>query len=229
MSKSNPVEGQAIVELKIAESGAEAPRRDTRTRLLRGAEWLIVHEGVHALTIRRIAAEAQANSALIRYHFGSVGGLLFELARCNSEPILQEQKLSLERALASGPSLDGLLDALLRPLWWSAAYNPGERALVVVDEIASRADAQLRQQVWSWFAEATLAFRDALEPLLPQLDVGELSRRLRFLGAAALDMPPRGARSPLSPHDAPLSEAEEQERFRQFLAFARGALTAPAA
>ncbi len=219
------MKGQAVVDIEAA-----APRQDTRTRLMRAAEWLIIHEGVHALTIRRIAAEADANSALIRYHYGSVAGLLLELARCNSEPILIEQKRSLAQALSAGPSLDGLLDALLRPLWLPAAHNPGERALVVVDEIASRgADAALRQQVWSWFAEATLGFRNALEPLLPHLDVAELSRRLRFLGAAALDMPPRGARSPLSPHDAPLSEAEEQERFRHFLAFARGALTAPAA
>jgi AcrR family transcriptional regulator len=201
-------------------------RPDTRTRLLRAAEWVIVHEGVHALTIRRVAAEAGANSALIGYHFGSVGGLLAELARLNAEPILTGQREGFERAVAGGGGLDDLLDAFLRPLWSGAALNPDERALVVVDEIVTRAEPQLREEVWAWFAETAGPFYGPLADLLPELGPDMLRWRLRFLSASALDLPPRGTRSALAPLEDALTAAGENERYRQFLAFARASLSA---
>ncbi len=201
-------------------------RPETRERLLRAAEWVIIHEGVHALTIRRIAAEADANSALVGYHFGGVDGLLAELARLNSEPILQDQRRAFD-ALAPDAGLDAWLDAFLKPLWRGAALNPGERALVVVDEIVSRAEADLRRKVWGWFTEVAQPYYAGFARLLPALGPDALRWRLRFLSAAALDLPPRDARSGLGPLDAPLSVSAEADRYRQFLAFAEGALRAP--
>ena len=198
---------------------------DTRTRLLRAAEWLIVHEGVHAVTIRRIAAEANSNSALIGYHFGGVGGLLNELARLNSEPILADQKRGFQ-AIGPQADLDALLGAFLRPLWREAALNPAERALVVINEIVSRAEPQLRAEVWSWFAEAAQPYHDGFARLLPRLSPEVLRVRLRFLGAAALDMPPRRSLSAFAAFDTASDAEGEDARCRQFLAFARGALLA---
>jgi AcrR family transcriptional regulator len=205
------------------DDAAGGGRTQTRRRLLQASELLIVREGVHALTIRRIAAAANANSALIGYHFGGVAGLLSELARLNSQAILAEQTRRFDEAQAE-PTVERLLEAFLRPLWREAALNPGERALVVVDEIVSRAEPELRRQVWAWFAEAARPFHAALLALLPELGAEALRLRLRFLSAAALDMPPRSSRSALAP---PEDEAGgEAARFAEFLAFARGALLA---
>lgn len=194
---------------------------DTRTRLLKAAEWLIVHEGVHALTIRRIAAEAGSNSALIGYHFGGVAGLLQELARLNGAPILEAQRRGLE-GLAPDADLDALLDAFLRPLWLPAALNPDERALVVVDEIVSRAEPGLRAEVWAWFAEAAWPYHQAIERRLPHLEREALMLRQRFVSAAALDMPPRRSLSAFAD-----GGWGEERRYAEFLAFAKGALLAP--
>lgn len=201
-------------------------RLDTRTRLLRAAEWVIVHEGVHALTIRRAAALAEANSALIGYHFGGVGGLLAELARLNSEPILEDQRSGFERVMGGGGRLEELLDAFLHPLWRSAAMNPSERALVVVDEIVTRAEPELREEVRGWFAEAARPFVESFVRLLPELGSSAVRWRLGFLSAAALDLPPRGARTALASPQRALAAGDDAERYRQFLAFARASLSA---
>jgi AcrR family transcriptional regulator len=210
------------------DDAAGGGRTQTRQRLLRASELLIVREGVHALTIRRIAAAAGANSALIGYHFGGVDGLLSELARLNGEAILTEQTRRFAEAQAE-PTVERLLEAFLAPLWREAALNPGERALVVVDEIVSRAEPQLRQRVWERFAEAARPFHAALQPLLPDLSPEALRRRLRFLSAAALDMPPRSSRSALAPPEDEAAAGGEAARFAEFLAFAQGALRAPPA
>ena len=200
-----------------------------RMRLLRAAEWLIVHKGVHALTIRLVAAKAEANTALIGYHFGGADGLLAELARLNAEPILADQRRRLSEALAADgrpEALDLLIEALLRPLWREAALNPGERALVVVDEITSRAEPALREEVWSWFAHTVGPIAEALGRRLPHLDPETVMWRVRFLSAAALDLPPRSARGALPPPRGVLAGADPEARYRQFFAFAKGALLA---
>jgi len=85
-----------------SETRPEAPveprpeaRNDTPERLLRAAEMLVVQEGVHALTVRRIANAAQVNSALIRYHFGGTDGLLRELALRNGARIADARQALL--------------------------------------------------------------------------------------------------------------------------------------
>ncbi|MEI9965579.1 MAG: helix-turn-helix domain-containing protein [Caulobacteraceae bacterium] len=175
---------------------------------MEAAERIIIEEGVHALTIRRVAARAQSNTALIGYHFGGVEGLLAELARLNAEAILSDQRRLIAEAL--GPdgrplSLDLAIEALLHPLWREAALCPGERALVVVDEIASRADPALRHEVWSWFAPTIGPIAQALHQCLPHLDSMTVLWRVRFLSAAALDLPPRFSRSALPPPDGPMA------------------------
>lgn len=202
------------------------PRADqddrTRTRLLRAAERLIITEGVTALTVRRIATEAESNSALIRYYFGTTDGLLAELARLNAAPMVAE----IERRLAHARTLDQILEAHLRPLWREAAFSPGERALVVLDEILRHGDAALRQRLFDWFAPPVAAATTALAACLPGLDPATIAWRLRFLSAAALDIPSRASSRVLT--GAAADPAGEAARFRQMMAFALGAMTGPA-
>jgi AcrR family transcriptional regulator len=83
----------------------------TRARLLLAAETLVVGEGVHALSVRRIAAAAHANSALIRYHFGGTDGLLRELALRNGAMIADARA----DWLARGDGFEATVDALISP------------------------------------------------------------------------------------------------------------------
>lgn len=204
----------------------------TRQRLLRSAENLVVREGVHALSVRRIANAAQVNSALIRYHFGGTQGLLRDLALRNAARINDARAALLAQIAASAlPDKDLAdtdladyelaVDALIVPLWASAAMSPDYRAIVVLDEIFARADPGLHQEIWTLFADGVQQVTAALARVLPHLDPPTLTWRVRFVTAAALDIPPR---SPRAGEDADRPDAEM--RFTQFRRFARHALRA---
>ena len=163
------------------------PASDTRSKLLAAAEQILVQRGITGLSVRKVGEMAGLNPTLVTYHFGSLCKLLEELRDCNLEPIL-----------AAWDSLDQLddLDAILRgwlaPLLMPAAFTPGGRALVVIDEIAAHGEGELGAGVLA----AMLCFSRGLRALLlthcPTLDEGEMRARLRFISAAALGPPPRG-------------------------------------
>jgi AcrR family transcriptional regulator len=181
----------------------------TPDRLLLAAETLVVSEGVHALTVRRIAGVAQVNSALIRYHFGGTDGLLRDLARRNGARIA-DARVAL---LAQGEGFDAAVEALIVPLWARAAMDESYRAIVVLDEIFSRAGQALHDEIWGLFADGVGEVARRLGAALPDVDGEVLRWRIRFVTAAALDVPPRVARGGLD---------ERLVHFRSFAAHALG-------
>jgi AcrR family transcriptional regulator len=90
----------------------------TRTALLDAAEALMVEHGYAAVTTRRVAATAGANSGLINYYFGTLENLFVDLFRRRSER-------SLNRL---GQVLDDP-----QPLWalWEQIYDPSSNAIVM--------------------------------------------------------------------------------------------------
>lgn len=79
---------------------------DTRQRLLEAAVLAFAQKGFDGTGIREIAQNAQANSALVQYYFGSKEGLYLAALR-----FLFEQGPNAVRALAPPPE-PGTLDAL---------------------------------------------------------------------------------------------------------------------
>ena len=187
----------------------------TRARLLLAAETLVVGEGVHALSVRRIAAAAQANSALIRYHFGGTDGLLRELALRNGAMIADARA----DWLARGDGLEAGVDALIQPLWAQAAMSGDYRAIVVLDEIFSRASPALHDEIWALFADGVAQVKARLAAAMPNVDEPTLGWRIRFVTAAALDVPPRDAR-----RENRESREEILAQFRRFALHALGGL-----
>jgi len=189
---------------------AETETASTAERLLLAAEQLVVGEGVHALSVRRIAGLAGVNSALIRYHFGGSAGLLRELALRNAARIAQarEALLAIEGGFAEA------VEALIQPLWAPAAMGDDYRAIVVLDEIFSRASPELRSEIWAVFADGVARVTDWLARVLPDVASELLVWRIRFVTAAALDVPPRGVR------------VGDDSRLEQFRLFALHALRA---
>jgi AcrR family transcriptional regulator len=182
---------------------SETEAASTAERLLLAAEQLVVGEGVHALSVRRIAGLAGVNSALIRYHFGGSDGLLRELALRNAARIAQ----SREALLGQGAGFAQTIEALIQPLWATAAMGEDYRAIIVLDEIFSRATAQLRQEIWALFADGVAQVAARLGEALPEVAPDVLQWRIRFVTAAALDVPPRGVR---------VGDDSRLEQFRQF-------------
>jgi len=168
----------------------------TKRRLLLAAEKLVIAEGVHALTVRRIAAEAEANSALIRYHFGNSEGLLLDLARLNAARLNDMRDALLDQIEARGtPDFEAAVDALVLPLWASAAMSQDQRAIVVLDEIYSRTNKVLQHEIWGLFSDGVRRVTRALAACMPGVPESALAWRIRFVTAAALDVPPRSSRS----------------------------------
>ena len=58
---------------------------ETKERLMRAALAVLAEDGISGASARRIAERAEANQALIFYHFGSVDGLLVAASRRESE------------------------------------------------------------------------------------------------------------------------------------------------
>lgn len=205
---------------------ADPPEPTTPERLLASTERLVVREGVHALSVRRIAAGAGVNSALVRYHFGGTHGLLRELALRNGARIADARRALLDAA-GEAADFDALVDALVLPLFVGAAMDPRVRAIVVLDEMFSRAEPALQDEIWALFADGVARVTAGLADCMPVADRTELAWRIRFVTAAALDIPPRAA------PDAPLSRRgaygadDAAERLDRFGAFARSALRLP--
>lgn len=185
----------------------------TRDRLLEAAERILIEQGVHALTVRRVGAVSALNATLITYHFQSISGLLAELCRLNLDPMVAEW-----RDLEEAPGFEPLLETWLRPLVRPAAFTPKGRALIVLDEIAAHGDPQLSAPLLQAMAGIGGRVHAALQPHLPGLPAHELAARLRFIAGAALGPPPRNRM--LDPRDgrAPL------DSLTHLLAFATAAL-----
>lgn len=170
---------------------------DTRTALLRAAERIIIVDGLNALSSRRIGTVSGQNSTLITYHFGGIDGLLVELCRLNLGPMIEEWRM-LDAPLPEGDlALDHLLIYWLRPLWRSAALTPDERALVVLDEIASHASDDVREPVLKNIVTINDKVLDICARLLPHLTRSTLRMRIRLIGAMTMGNAPRSsARNP---------------------------------
>jgi AcrR family transcriptional regulator len=194
----------------------------TPDRLLAGAERVVVREGVRALTVRRIADEAGVNSALVRYHFGDTDGLLGELALRNAARLGDARKTLL--ATLQPGDFGGAVDALVVPLWARAAMNPQFRAIVVLDEVFSRSGTDLNARIWAVMADGVTQVQAAFEACLPGVCPRDLAWRIRFVTAAALDIPPRGLPDGRENARATYGEESEAERLARFRDFAMDAL-----
>ena len=88
-----------------------APRlAPTAARILEAAKRVLARDGFPALTFANIAAEADENPALIRYHFGSKAGLITALV----DSVMYLESVELIEELASVPPGDERRRALFR-------------------------------------------------------------------------------------------------------------------
>jgi len=160
--------------------------QDTRTRLLAAAEHLLVTRGITGVSVRKVGEAAGVNPTLVTYHFGSISGLLETLCRANMEPILVEWQ-----AVAQADGLAQVLRAWIAPMLRPAAFTPGGRALVVLDEIGAHGEGEIRAVVLAEMDRFAHQLRPMLARHLPLLDDEELRARLRFISGAVLGPPPR--------------------------------------
>jgi len=89
---------------------------EAQDAILNAAELSFAENGFHGATTRAIAEQAQANSALIHYYFGSKEALYEAVVARRADAINSERLQRLATVHASGSAtLEAVLDTLLRP------------------------------------------------------------------------------------------------------------------
>jgi AcrR family transcriptional regulator len=133
------MKGEAIpsMDTQVAEAVRPRDREATRQRLLAAARALFSEHGYEHVTVRMIAAEAEANVALVGRYFGSKAGLFSEVLQ--GEPTIRR-------------ILDGDAEGLARRLAVYAAnrmaHDPKSRILRSLDHSSQVPRSKL------WYANA---------------------------------------------------------------------------
>lgn len=111
-----------LVDLRKA-----ARRSGTRERILAAAERLFAEYGYDGVSVRQIGSAADAQIALINYHFGTKEMLYRAVFENRITPLNERRRSALGIALsgeAGAPTLEAVLDALVRP--WIAMHGTME-------------------------------------------------------------------------------------------------------
>jgi AcrR family transcriptional regulator len=155
----------------------------SRDRLIRAAARLFAEHGFDGVSVRQIAAAAEANSALVGYYFRGKEGLLFEVYRALSEPLTEERMRRLEACSARGkaPALEQVIEAFVRPALDATTGQEGQVFTRLRAMLAGRHSDLLERVVAERFDASTTRFVDVLSQCLPHLTRAEVFWRFHFL------------------------------------------------
>jgi AcrR family transcriptional regulator len=139
------------------------PRRgadETRARIIDAALEALRRGGIAGISARGIARLGDFNQALIFYHFGSVEGLLIEVARSESS----RRSALYADALAGVTSLPELV-AVARRLH-DEEFKSGSVAALTQMLAGAGGSAEMAQGVWDALEPWTRLVRETIERLL---------------------------------------------------------------
>ena len=155
----------------------------SRERLIRAATELFAAHGFDRVSVRQIAAAADANSALVGYYFRGKEGLLFEVYRALSEPLNQERMQLLDDCSGRGrvPRLEEVIEAFVRPARDATLGLEGQTFTRLRAMLAGRHSDLLDRVIAERFDASTTCFVDALHRCLPHLSRDEVFWRFHFL------------------------------------------------
>jgi AcrR family transcriptional regulator len=204
----------------------------TKDRILDAAEHLFAVQGYDATSLRAVTGEADVNLAAVHYHFG--GKLQLFQAVCerrvghiNRERIRLLGEVEKE-AGAGGPSLEALLEALFAPTvrLFDARGEGHARFAQLMGRVHSSA-SEHGVALKGVFQEVRDRFVPALLRVLPHLRPPDLMWRMHFLIGAMCTHLADPNRIYVS-SDGQCAADDPEESLRQLVAFAAGALRAPA-
>lgn len=194
---------------------------DARTRLVEAATALFVRKGFSGVSIREIADQAAANSALIAYYFGDKEGLFREVFLAAAAPINAERMARFER-LEAAPrlELEALVEAWVAPLF--EGVSPGGEIPVAALSLSLHSDyGKLSERVIvEVYDRMNDRFLALLERCLPGVPRATLVWRLYFLVGAVLTASRQRAASMKSLSHGALDGRDRQDLVRHLVAFA---------
>lgn len=204
-----------------------ARAEDTRSRLLLTALGLYAREGLHAVSLRRIATEAGSkNSAAVHYHFQNKLGVLQALVKMISRELYTLSRT--RRSANQGPrNLRSACRDILQPLVQLPRQREwGPDAVRFLSRMVSEGDAEIAELVNPIYAPFFGRLDEALARELPQLPAEVRRLRLLFISTNVLHGVAETGwleRSPLGD----LSQFDEHTLLEHLIDYLIGGLTAP--
>lgn len=162
---------------------------EARERILYAAEKLFAVEGYDAVSFRDLTNAAGVSLSAIHYHFGSKQAVLSEIfaRRAASLTGRRIELLDAAHRYSSGrPSLEGVLDAFLRPAF---EVTHGDRNYLfnrLRARVSLERSATAREIARRAFDENDTRFIEELKSVLPELAYEDLYWRFSFLVGAML-------------------------------------------
>lgn len=164
--------------------------------ILDAAEKLFARLGFDGASMREIAQAAGVAQALLHYHFKTKEGLFEAMFERRSGAINRIRLARLDAMLARGtPSLEDILDALLRPTV-EAGHDPARggatfASLILVMGCSN--SAWQKDLIARSYDAMALRYIAALRLALPQISAGDAAWGYLFvIGAALTQMVPTG-------------------------------------
>jgi AcrR family transcriptional regulator len=162
-----------------------------RTRILDTAEGLFAREGPAAVTLRSIAAAANANVAAVNYYFGSKEKLFEEMFLRRIVPLNEERLTRLagcQASAAGNPGLEDIVTAYVMPaLQLTDAASASARAIVVQYSLGRvLALPEVNEMLARYYARVREEFVAALQQAVPHLAPHEAVWRYYWMGGSLM-------------------------------------------
>jgi AcrR family transcriptional regulator len=180
-----------IVAAKRTQASAGSPGERARTRILDTAEELFARDGPAAVTLRSIAAAADANVAAVNYYFGSKEKLFEEMFLRRIVPLNEERLERLEACLASAgdnPTLEAVVTAFVMPALQLTDIASGSARAIVVQYSLGRVLAmpEVNEMLARYYARVREAFVAALQKAVPHLARHEVNWCYYWMGGSIM-------------------------------------------
>lgn len=155
---------------------------NTREQILDAAEAMFADNGVEAVPLRRIIAEAGVNQAAIHYHFGSKEALVQAVFARRFDPLNRERIMRLDaleaRAAEGTPKLEDLLYAVVAPAFHvSQGSNACGRFSRLAGRLFTERRGYMRPIFNQLFGEVERRFDAAFRQALPHVPEAERAWR----------------------------------------------------
>ncbi len=162
---------------------------EARERIIEAAERLFAVSGYDATSFRDLTDAAGVSLSAIHYHFGSKQAVLSEIFARRAALLTSRRNELLEAAhrySGGKPSLEGVLDAFLRPAFEVTRGDRNDLFNRLRARVSLERSATTRKIVSRAFDENDLRFIDELKAVLPELTYEDLHWRFHFLVGAML-------------------------------------------
>lgn len=208
---------------------------DARERLLRAALDMIWAQGPANFKVLEVAARADANVALINYHFGGRDGLLREVLRRSGAAVAKVRSQRLDALVVAcapkPPPLEEVVKAWLQPVFEGVQRRKSGSMHALLSHLlfATGMDVPSRRAMVSEVLRVDARFVDVLMQCRPDLTRRTITWRMASaIGSYNYVF---GQEEPTSLHDAAQANgapASFQEAYEELLAFMVGGFGAPA-